>query len=69
MGGIEPAWDSPPLLAALRPGAPLPTLAASAASAALSGGERLVTATASAAHSPPARGRGAGGGWPGVVCL
>src|SRR5580693_3589471 len=50
MGGMEPAWDSPPLLAALRPGAALPTLAASAASAALSGGERLVTATASAAH-------------------
>ena len=50
MGGMEPAWDSPPLLAALRPGAALPTLAASAAAAALSGGERLVTATASAAH-------------------
>jgi nucleotide-binding universal stress UspA family protein/MFS family permease len=50
MGGMEPAWESPPLLAALRPGAALPTLAASAASAALSGGERLVTATASAAH-------------------
>src|ERR1700733_9472989 len=53
MGGMEPAWDSPPLLAALRPGAALPTLAASAASAALSGGERLVTATASAAHPHP----------------
>jgi len=50
MGGMEPAWDSPPLLAALRPGAALPTLAVSAAAAALSGGERLVTATASAAH-------------------
>jgi nucleotide-binding universal stress UspA family protein/MFS family permease len=52
MGGMEPAWDSPPLLAALRPGAALPTLAASAAAAALSGGERLVTATASAAAHP-----------------
>ena len=50
MGGMEPAWDSPPLLAALRGGAQLPTLAATAAAAALSGGERLVTATASAAH-------------------
>ncbi|MGH3298810.1 MAG: MFS transporter [Trebonia sp.] len=28
MGGLEPAWESPPLLAALRPGAPLPKLAA-----------------------------------------
>jgi nucleotide-binding universal stress UspA family protein len=45
MGGMEPAWESPPLLAALRPGAPLPTLAAAAAAAALSGGERLVTAS------------------------
>ena len=45
MGGMEPAWESPPLLAALRPGAPLPTLAAAAAVAALSGGERLVTAS------------------------
>jgi nucleotide-binding universal stress UspA family protein len=62
MGGMEPAWDSPPLLAALRPGAPLPTLAASAASAALSGGERLVTATASAAHPH----RHAAGGTEGV---
>ena len=48
MGGMEPAWDSPPLLAALRPGAPLPTLAKTAAAAALSGGGRLVTATAAA---------------------
>jgi nucleotide-binding universal stress UspA family protein/MFS family permease len=46
MGGMEPAWESPPLLAALRPGAPLPTLAAAAAAAALSGGGRLVTASA-----------------------
>jgi nucleotide-binding universal stress UspA family protein/MFS family permease len=45
MGGMEPAWESPPLLAALRPGAPLPTLAAAAAAAALSGGGRLVTAS------------------------
>jgi nucleotide-binding universal stress UspA family protein/MFS family permease len=44
MGGQEPAWDSPPLLAALRPGAALPTLARTAAAAALSGGTRLVTA-------------------------
>jgi nucleotide-binding universal stress UspA family protein/MFS family permease len=49
MGGMEPAWDSPPLLAALRPGAPLPTLAKTAAAAALAGGGHLVTATASAA--------------------
>jgi nucleotide-binding universal stress UspA family protein len=46
MGGMEPAWESPPLLAALRPGAKLPTLAAAAAAAALSGGGRLVTASA-----------------------
>jgi nucleotide-binding universal stress UspA family protein/MFS family permease len=46
MGGMEPAWESPPLLAELRPGAPLPTLAAAAAAAALSGGGRLVTASA-----------------------
>jgi nucleotide-binding universal stress UspA family protein len=45
MGGQEPAWESPPLLAALRPGAPLPTLARSAAAAALAGGGRLVTAS------------------------
>jgi nucleotide-binding universal stress UspA family protein/MFS family permease len=31
MGGMEPAWESPPLLAALRPGAKLPTLAVAAA--------------------------------------
>jgi nucleotide-binding universal stress UspA family protein/MFS family permease len=48
MGGMEPAWESPPLLASLRPGAPLPTLARTAAAAALAGGGRLVTATASA---------------------
>ena len=48
MGGMEPAWESPPLLAALRPGARLPTLAAAAAAAALASGGRLVTATASA---------------------
>jgi nucleotide-binding universal stress UspA family protein/MFS family permease len=47
MGGMEPAWESPPLLAALRPGAPLPTLARTAAAAALAGGGHLVTATAS----------------------
>jgi nucleotide-binding universal stress UspA family protein/MFS family permease len=46
MGGMEPAWESPPLLAALRPGAPLPALARTAAAAALSGGGRLVTASA-----------------------
>jgi nucleotide-binding universal stress UspA family protein/MFS family permease len=46
MGGEEPAWESPPLLAALRPGAALPTLARTAAAAALSGGGRLVTASA-----------------------
>ena len=46
MGGQEPAWESPPLLAALRPGATLPTRAAAAAAAALAGGGRLVTASA-----------------------
>jgi nucleotide-binding universal stress UspA family protein len=45
MGGQEPAWESPPLLAALRPGAPLPALARTAAAAALSSGGRLVTAS------------------------
>ncbi len=54
MGGHEPAWESPPLLAALRPGAALPTLARTAAAAALSGGERLVT---SPAGRPWVRGR------------
>ena len=49
MGGMEPAWDSPPLLASLRPGAPLPHLARTAAAAALAGGGHLVTATATAA--------------------
>ena len=59
MGGMEPAWESPPLLSALRPGAPLPplpTLARAAAAAALAGGGRLVTATAGASlphhHEP-----------------
>jgi nucleotide-binding universal stress UspA family protein/MFS family permease len=61
MGGMEPAWESPPLLAALRPGAPLPTLAAAAAAAALSGGGRLVTATAGHPHRHPAREPEAGG--------
>ena len=56
MGGMEPAWDSPPLLAGLRPGAPLPTLARTAAAAALAGGGHLVTATASAALPASARG-------------
>jgi nucleotide-binding universal stress UspA family protein/MFS family permease len=46
MGGEEPAWESPPLLAALRSGAALPTLARTAAAAALAGGGRLVTASA-----------------------
>lgn len=46
MGGQEPAWESPPLLATLRPGATLPTLARTAAAAALSGGGRFVTASA-----------------------
>jgi nucleotide-binding universal stress UspA family protein/MFS family permease/DNA-binding CsgD family transcriptional regulator len=46
MGGQEPAWESPPLLAALRSGAALPTLARTAAAAAVSGGERLVTVSA-----------------------
>jgi MFS family permease/nucleotide-binding universal stress UspA family protein len=50
MGGMEPAWDSPPLLAALRPGAPLPTLARTAAAAALAGGGRLVTGSAGLPH-------------------
>jgi nucleotide-binding universal stress UspA family protein len=59
MGGMEPAWDSPPLLAALRPGAPLPTLAKTAAAAALTGGGRLVTATTPAAlHHRHADGAG-----------
>jgi nucleotide-binding universal stress UspA family protein len=48
MGGMEPAWESPPLLAALRSGTPLPTLARTAAAAALAGGGHLVTATATA---------------------
>ncbi|MCW2935880.1 MAG: arabinose efflux permease family protein, partial [Actinomycetia bacterium] len=57
MGGQEPGWESPPLLAALRPGAALPTLARTAAAAALSGGERLVTASAGYPLRPGARGR------------
>jgi nucleotide-binding universal stress UspA family protein/MFS family permease len=61
MGGQEPAWESPPLLAALRPGAALPTLARTAAAAALSSGERLVTASASLPRLPAVRGRGQAG--------
>jgi nucleotide-binding universal stress UspA family protein/MFS family permease len=57
MGGEEPAWESPPLLAVLRPGAPLPTLARTAAAAALSGSGRLVTASAGLPrwHAAPER--------------
>jgi nucleotide-binding universal stress UspA family protein/MFS family permease len=57
MGGVEPAWESPPLLAALRPGAALPTLARTSAAAALSGGGRLVTASAGLPrrHAAPER--------------
>jgi nucleotide-binding universal stress UspA family protein len=54
MDGQELAWESPPLLAALRPGAALPTPAAAAA---LSGGERLVTASAGHPRRPTVRGR------------
>jgi MFS family permease/nucleotide-binding universal stress UspA family protein len=50
MGGMEPAWESPPLLASLRPGAPLPTLARTAAAAALASSSRLVTGSASLPH-------------------
>ncbi len=57
MGGQEPAWESPPLLAALRSGAALPTLARTAAAAALSGGQRLVTAPAGYPRRPAVRGR------------
>jgi len=56
MGGQEPAWESPPLLAALRPGAALPTLARTAAAAALSSGQRLVTAPAGHPRRPAVRG-------------
>jgi len=56
MDGHEPAWESPPLLAALRPGAALPTLARTAAAAALSGGQQLVT-SAGSARRPAVRGR------------
>jgi len=61
MGGTETAWKSPPLLALLRPGATLPALARTAAAAALSGSERLVTAPGGRARRPAARGRGAVG--------
>jgi len=57
MGGQEPAWESPPLLAALRPGAALPTLARTAAAAALSSGGRLVTASAGLPRRHAARER------------
>jgi nucleotide-binding universal stress UspA family protein len=57
MGGQEPAWESPPLLAALRPGAALPTLAAAAAAAALASGGRLVTASAGLPRRRAARER------------
>jgi nucleotide-binding universal stress UspA family protein/MFS family permease len=52
MGGTEAAWDSPPLLALLRPGATLPTLARTAAAAAVSGSERLVTTSAGRGRRP-----------------
>jgi nucleotide-binding universal stress UspA family protein/MFS family permease len=61
MGGQEPAWESPPLLAALRPGAPLPTLARTAAAAAVSGGERLVAASAGRPRRHAARHRDSAG--------
>ena len=54
MEGHEPAWESPPLLATLRPGAALPTLARAAAAAALSGGQQLVTSSAGHAVRRPA---------------
>ena len=54
MGGQEPAWESPPLLAALRPGPAMPTLARTAAAAALSSGQRLVTAPAGYPRRPAA---------------
>jgi nucleotide-binding universal stress UspA family protein/MFS family permease len=57
MGGQEPAWVTPPLLAELRPGATLPTLARTAAAAAVSGSERLVTSSTGYARRPAARGR------------
>jgi nucleotide-binding universal stress UspA family protein len=57
MEGHEPAWESPPLLATLRPGAALPTLARAAAAAALSGGQQLVTSSANYARRPAVRGR------------
>jgi nucleotide-binding universal stress UspA family protein/MFS family permease len=57
MEGPEPAWESPPLFAAVRPGAALPTLARTAAAAALSGSERLVTSSAGYARRSTARGR------------
>jgi MFS family permease/nucleotide-binding universal stress UspA family protein len=60
MDGHEPAWESPPLLAALRPGAALPTrarTAAAAAAAALAGGQQLVTSSAGYARRPAVRER------------
>jgi len=60
MDGHEPAWQSPPLLAALRPGAALPArarTAAAAAAAALSGGQQLVTSPGGYARRTAARGR------------
>jgi len=63
MDGHEPAWESPPLLAALRPGAALPTrartaaAAAAAAAAALAGGQQLATSPAGYARRPSGRGR------------
>ena len=61
MGGTQTAWESPPLLALLRPGATLPTLARTAAVAAVSGSERLVTTSAGRARRPAAGGGGAPG--------
>jgi nucleotide-binding universal stress UspA family protein len=57
MGGQVPAWESPPLLAALRPGAALPTLAKTAAAAALAGGERLVSSPSGHPRGTAAGGR------------
>jgi nucleotide-binding universal stress UspA family protein len=57
MDGEEPAWESPPLLAALRPGAALPALARTAAAAALSGGGRFVAASAGLPRRHAARER------------
>jgi nucleotide-binding universal stress UspA family protein/MFS family permease len=57
MDGHEPAWQSPPLLAALRPGAALPTRARMTAAAVLSGGQQIVTSSAGYARRPAVRGR------------